>query len=252
MKQLGRQTKRIDPRTFKLARYMPVLPPIPTIAGWGQGKKNWGMMLNDIAGDCTIAGGGHLIMTWTMNSGSLVQPTDNEILASYVEITKSPQFPNGFNPQDPNSDTGAVEIDVLNYWRNTGIANHKIDAYAEIDVKSTNLKKNIMASVHLFGGCYTGVSLPNNFEGPLDLQIPWTLDSKYPPKPENGHAMPIIGYDPQYVYYITWGQIQAATWEWFLTCTDEAYAIISKDFFFNGKAPNCFDISTLNSDLKLL
>ena len=254
MRSLGKLAKREDKRTFKLARYMPILPPIPTTAGWDQGKKTWGMMANDAIGDCTVACAGHFEMTWTMNASNIFIPQDSQIVSDYSAIT-------GYDPTKTDkqgnnpTDTGADELTVLNYWRNKGIAGHKINGYAEIDVLSSSndiILKNIRASIHLFGGAYLGVMLPSNFEAALDANKPWMYDPKFPPVQENGHAIPVIAYDQNFFYCITWGQIQAMDTSWFLHCVDEAYAVISQDFFLNGIAPNCFDMSTLTTDLKLL
>ena len=39
----------------------------------------------------------------------------------------------GFRPGDPSTDRGAYALDVLNYWRQSGIAGHRIAAYAAVD-----------------------------------------------------------------------------------------------------------------------
>jgi hypothetical protein len=253
MRKLGKHPKRIDKRTFKLSRYMPVLPPIPTVAGWDQGQTAWGEMMNDRLGICTIACAGHFEMLWTMNASNLFTPLDSQIVAAYSAITgydPSKTLPDGSNP----TDQGADEITVLNAWRNNGIAGHKINAYAEIPVVGdpVSILNNIRASIHLFGGCYLGVMLPDNWETQINSNLPWTLVKGFGPNQNNGHAIPLVSYDQNFFYCITWGQIQPISTQWFLACCDEAYAVISSDFFFNSFAPNCFDMDTLTNDLKLL
>jgi hypothetical protein len=57
---LGKRPKRHDPRTLKLARYMTgTLPPAPSQVDYAHGIADWGMMLNDKLGCCTIPPSSH-------------------------------------------------------------------------------------------------------------------------------------------------------------------------------------------------
>ena len=63
-------------------------------------------------------------MEWTANAAQkLLTPSDQQIVSAGSAIT-------GYNTATGANDNGAVEIDVLNYWRQTGIAEHKIGASA--------------------------------------------------------------------------------------------------------------------------
>jgi hypothetical protein len=115
------------------------------------------MMENDQLGDCTCAAAGHLIMEWTKNAQStMVTPTDDQIVAAYSAIT-------GYNPQTGANDNGAVEVDVLNYWRQTGIAGHQIQAYMALEPSN---HQHVMDAVWIFGGCYIGLALPKSAQSP--------------------------------------------------------------------------------------
>ncbi len=116
--KLGKTVARHDPRALLMASYLtPALPAPP--ASFDLTSKvgsTWGMMDNDQLGDCTCAAAGHLIMEWTANAGKkMVTPTDKQIVAAYSAVT-------GYNPVTGANDNGANEVDVLNYWRQTGIA----------------------------------------------------------------------------------------------------------------------------------
>ncbi len=112
--KLGKLQARHDPRTLQLTNYLrpEALPPPPAAKDWGKSVGSWCMMLNDSIGDCTCAAAGHLIMEWTANAGKEVVPADGEILNAYVAVS-------GYNPETHANDNGAVEIDVLNYWRSS-------------------------------------------------------------------------------------------------------------------------------------
>jgi hypothetical protein len=151
--KLGKQVARHDARTLLLASYVtPALPAPPPQHDLTSKINSWGMMENDQLGDCTCAAAGHLIMEWTANAGKkMATPTDKQIVAAYSAIT-------GYNPSTGANDNGAVEIDVLNYWRQSGIAKHKIGAYVALE-PSNHI--HIMDSVYVFEGCYIGLQLPS-------------------------------------------------------------------------------------------
>src|ERR1039458_319014 len=180
--KLGKSVARHDPRTLLLASYVTrTLPAPPASFDVTSKVKAWGMMDNDQIGDCTCAAAGHLLMEWTANSGKkmftptykqnlaphsattghngaaggrllmewtansgkkMFPPTYKQIVAAYSAIT-------GYNPVTGANDNGANEGDVLNYWRQTGIAGHKIGAYVALEPANHS---HVMDSVYIFEG----------------------------------------------------------------------------------------------------
>jgi len=131
--KLGKSAARHDPRTLLMASYVSTGVPTPP-ASFDLTTKvsSWGMMENDQIGDCTCAAAGHLLMEWTANAGKkMFTPTNKQIVMAYSAIT-------GYNPTTGANDNGAVEIDVLNYWRQSGIAGHKIGAYVALEPANHN------------------------------------------------------------------------------------------------------------------
>jgi hypothetical protein len=243
--KLGKLNPVHDPRTLMLADYLDTsaLPATPATYVWAKNisATAWGMMGNDKSGDCTCAAAGHLIMEWTDDNGQLITPTDPQIIAAYSAIT-------GYNPVTGANDNGAVETEVLNYWRNTGIAGRKILAYAALEPKNHN---HIMLSTFLFGGCYIGMALPISAQ----TQTVWSVPpggavGKGAPGSWGGHAVPVIGYDNHGLTIITWGATKKMTWSFWDAYCDESYAIISNDFAGSKPAPNGFDLAALQADLK--
>lgn len=246
--RLGKQRPRHDPRTLQLADYIDttVLPPAPPAKDWG-GKipaQGWGMMLNDKLGDCTCAAAGHLIQDWTSNDGQELTVTDQDILKAYEKVS-------GYDPTTGANDNGAVEIDVLNYWRKNGIGQQKIDAYVALEPGNIDHVKD---SINLFGGCYIGLSLPVSAQ----RQRTWTIPPGGPtgqgaPGSWGGHAVMLVAYNPRRVSCVTWGAVKQMTWSFFTTYCDEAYAVLSiSDWLKGGPAPNGFDLQALQSDLGAL
>jgi hypothetical protein len=245
--KMGKSVARHDPRTLLLASYVtPSLPTPPASFDISSKVTAWGMMDNDQIGDCTCAAAGHLIMEWTANAGKkAATPTDKQIVAAYSAIT-------GYNPVTGANDNGANELDVLNYWRQTGIAGHKIDAYMALEPSNHN---HIMDSVYIFEGCYIGVQLPISAQAQTQNHQPWSVPPGGPtgdgkPGSWGGHAIPVVAYDARGVTVVTWGALQVMTWTFWEAYCDEAYSILSKDYL-NGKkqAPQGFSMNELQQDL---
>jgi len=245
--KLGKQVARHDPRTLLLAAYLsPALPAPPASFDASEKVKTWGMMENDQLGDCTCAAAGHLIMEWTANAGKkMVTPTDKQIVAAYSAIT-------GYNPTTGANDNGAVEVDVLNYWRQSGIAGHKIGAYVALEPANHS---HIMDSVYIFEGCYIGLQLPISAQAQVQNHQPWSVppggttgDGK--PGSWGGHAVPVVAYDSRGVTCVTWGALQKMTWSFWEAYCEEAYAILSKDMLTGKKkSPQGFSLQQLEADL---
>jgi hypothetical protein len=240
--RMGKLAPRHDPRTLQLANYLITeeLPLAPARYDWSNKVKQWGMMANDVIGNCTCAAAGHLIMEWTANQKGMITPKDHDIITAYSAIT-------GYDPKTGKHDNGAVEIDVLNYWRKTGIARHKILAFAATEPKN---HEHIRQSVYLFGCCYIGVSLPTSAQ----TQKVWSVPPGGPvgkgaPGSWGGHAVPVVAYDQQSLTVVTWGALKKMTWSFWDTYCDESYAILSMDFIKGGKAPNGVDLTALQKDL---
>ncbi|MGB8064685.1 MAG: hypothetical protein WCF26_22555 [Candidatus Sulfotelmatobacter sp.] len=245
--KLGKQTARHDPRTLLLASYVtPALPAPPPQDDLTSKINSWGMMENDQLGDCTCAAAGHLIMEWTANAGKkMVTPTDKQIVAAYSGIT-------GYNPATGANDNGAVEIDVLNYWRQSGIAAHKIGAYVALE-PSNHI--HIQDSVYIFEGCYIGLQLPVSAQAQVQNHQPWSVPPGGPtgdgkPGSWGGHAVPVVAYDPRGLTVVTWGALQIMTWSFWEAYCDEAYAIISTDYLNDKQeSPAGFNMQQLQADL---
>jgi hypothetical protein len=245
--KLGKATARHDPRTLLMASYVtPSLPTPPPSFDLTSKVSKWGMMDNDQIGDCTCAAAGHLIMEWTANAAKkMATPSDKQIVAAYSAVT-------GYNPTTGANDNGANEIDVLNYWRQSGIAGHKIGAYVALEPSNHN---HIMDSVYVFGGCYIGMQLPISAQAQVQNHQPWSVPPGGPtgdgkPGSWGGHAIPVVAYDGRGVTVVTWGALQTMTWSFWETYCDEAYAILSSDYMVGKtKTPQGFGMQELQADL---
>ena len=249
--KLGKQPVRHDPRTLLFASYTtPALPaPPPALNIATEVKSPWGMMDNDQIGDCTCAAAGHLIMEWTASAQSkMFTPSDQQIVAAYSAIT-------GYNPATGANDNGAQELDVLNYWRQQGIAGHQIQAFMALEPANHT---HVMDAVWIFGGCYIGLSLPKSAQAQTSNKQTWSVPPQGTggdgaPGSWGGHAVPVVAYDARSLTVVTWGGLQAMTWGFWAAYCDEGYAILSPDFLKQKAgqtvAPNGFNLTQLLADL---
>lgn len=242
--KLGKRPAKHDLRTLQMANYISAaaVPPPPAHEDFEKRVKDWPMMLNDRLGDCTCACAGHMIEQWTTYAGKAVTPSDDAVLKAYEAV-------GGYKPNQPDTDNGAVVLDVLNYWRKTGVGKHKILAYAGLEPKNHN---QVRDSIFLFGNCYLGVGLPLSAQN----QNVWSV----PPGGAvgqgasgswGGHAIPVVAYDVRGLTVITWGARKRMTWEFLDAYCDEAYAVLSEDWLDSRKlSPGDFDLATLQADLR--
>lgn len=250
-RKLGKKAAKIDTRTLKLSDYMKTVPKAPraydpdnTNALFPQ--DSWGMMLNNQLGDCTFAAVGHIIEWWMrLAQKSKIVVPDSAILKGYEDVA-------GYDPSTGANDNGCVELDVLNYWRNTGVFGHKLSAFATVNAHS---EQAIKQTNWLFGACYTGVQLPaaaQEFGDRWDLPAGQKLTGDWEPGSWGGHAVPIISYDDGVAAIVTWGKRVKVTWRFLDAYFDEVYAPLSLDWIAGNAAPNGFNIAALQDDLRAL
>jgi hypothetical protein len=152
-----------------------------------------------------------------------------------------------YNILSPN-DWGCCLLDVLAYWKNTGIGGNKIDGFTEV---GTGNLANIETAIECFGSCYIGVSLPDDYSEDGD----W-IDVTSPPNPANGHCVVLLAYDRNNALFkvATWGSIRNMSYKWFQKYNDESYAVLDNIELIQaaGKTPEGFDWQTLQQDIRAL
>lgn len=223
-------------KTLQLRDYARLPLPVPAY-GLSYKVNDFGMMLNDQLGDCTCAAIGHLIQIWTAEAGHEVVLPDDVILKLYEDAC-------GYNPADPSTDRGGVEIDVLNYWIKNSISGNALSAYVGFNWMDA---QQVKESVFYFNGAYIGLALPlayqdakvwNVVKGESGLPGSWGL-----------HAVPIIDYNSGGPVIVSWGERIQMTWGALYKYCDEAYALLSPDIFMGTKSITGFSAFQLRKDL---
>jgi hypothetical protein len=237
--RFGKHPPQFDYRTLRLKTYLTsglaapppsldVLARVYEMLGLSDPTELFPMDGNDTIGDCTIAAMAHAITTYRGLLGHKEIRSRQSVLKLYYHLTGG-------------QDTGLNESAVLSYWRNHSVSRDKILAYVSIDPKNHT---HIQQAIQLFGGVYLGFQVQQNCIQEFDAREPWTPG----PLLNEGHAVFAVGYDPDGVTVLTWGNTQQATWAWWDECVDEAYAILPPEAEKPGFAPG-FDIAQLKADL---
>jgi hypothetical protein len=241
--QLGKLPVRTDVRTLSLARYIDPtrLPEPPAALDLTTHVPDWPMYANDRLGDCTTAAAGHMIEAWSAeSSGHSTEITESAVVDAFEHV----------KIVDPaTGEEGAVELDVLKYWRDHGIGRHKIGAFARVSVHDARL---VQTAAYLFGGLYIGLALPLTARD--ETIWDWTGSLAGPARPGSwgGHAVDVVGYANDRLTVVTWGALKPMTWSFWERYCDECYCILSADFLHGNEAPNGFDLAALRADLALI
>jgi hypothetical protein len=240
---LGKEAVKTDVRTLLFARYVTrtELPPAPDTLDLADKVAEWPMYANDRLGDCTCAAAGHMIEAWTGEAGRPVaEVTESDVVAAFEQVKSC----------DEKGECGAVELDVLNYWRKSGIGGHKIGAFAKIPTFDPAVVK---VGCWIFGGLYIGLQLPISAQTQEVWDWRGSLTGPDEPRSWGGHAVDVVQYDADGVTVVTWGSLKRMTWSFWERYCDEAYCLISEDFLTGTeKTPDGFDIETLRADLELV
>jgi hypothetical protein len=235
-----------------MRRYVRNVPPPPIFKDWTGNVTDWGVMMNDTLGCCTISAEGHTIQGWTVNASQEYTVPDTTIVDIYSAAC-------GYVKGDPSTDQGGDEQTVLKYWQNNPINGHKLDAWAITDV--TN-EQEIKQAIWLTGGVYIAVQLPLTAQKQDVWDVAmntkpswWKFWAKDPSDPGSwgGHAVRVLAYDQDSYTVITWGKKLKMTKAFWQKYVVECYALLSKDWVArNGESPSGFTYQILAADMPSL
>lgn len=231
--KLGRRPGRIPVGLRDLSYYvageLPQAPPrtdYPTFT--------WGMLGNDKVGDCGVAGLEHgFEADAVVVHEQETWPDTAEAVHYYFDYTGG-------------QDSGVVLSDYLEYVRKNGYYGHHVHAYAPVEVANLPL---LHTCVWMYGFAYTGITVTNAMQEAFSNGQPWTT-SLLNSSVAGGHCIPLVGYDDQYLYAVTWGKIQPITYPMWHYIASEAWAVLTGEFVAhhgNGRGVN---LDALVADIK--
>jgi len=250
--RLGRLCRSYDSRVPHLSALLAgqTVPPPPAAQDWSKGMPaNLGMMLNDTLGDCTCAAFYHAIQLWTFNAGhSMVTEPDSDVEKLYV-------LGCGYNPRVPGEGPGGNEQKLLTYIYNKGApfgpqgsGRHKIAAFVEVDPRNTDDVKRTIVDC---GAAYIGFNVPQFLMQGTPPAV-WDVQTANTDI-IGGHAVILVGYDPNGVRVVSWGQFYTMTWAFFAQYVDEVYAIADSLWIdAKGTTPGGFSLDQLEQQMQAL
>ncbi|GEM17840.1 C1 family peptidase [Gluconobacter oxydans] len=245
---LGKKDPKHDYRTYRLAPVLEAaLPTVPYARDWSASVpyQMWG---NDKYGCCAFAAHAALVATWTKAAQGLVVLSTDQVLANYAAVT-------GFNPATGTNDDGTVLLDELNAWRRTGFQRpgQTLDYLTAFGSIQPTDEMSIKRGIAFLGGVLAGVQVPQGFLS-LGLGETWDLDTLAGDalKPAGGHAIALVGYNPDGVFFNTWGARTFMPWATFSAIADEAYGLLSRQNWLGvpGTAPTGEDFDALLAEVR--
>ncbi|HVI06997.1 MAG TPA: hypothetical protein VND65_01760 [Candidatus Binatia bacterium] len=203
----------------------------------------WGMFRNDSISDCTCAAIAHMLMLVTAHTGKLLIPDEGDIIKAYSAIT-------GYDPATGANDNGADLPTVLNYWRDTGVAGHKIVQWGDVDHTSIDMQKH---AIDIFGATDDALAFPISAERQFDAGADFALVN---PDGGNagGHCVPRFGYGSVGATCVTWARTVGGPWDWWMKYLFESTAVITQDWInqASGLTPGGFKMDALLTVIKEL
>ena len=218
--------------SYYIAGPLPKPPPkvdVPAV-------PSWGMLANDRLGDCGVAGLEHLFMadaSITLEKES--EASDQQAADYYLKYTGG-------------QDTGVVLSDYLAYVRRHKYYSRKVDSYAPVNVHDV---PTLQTAIDLYGAAYTGITVTAGMQQAFENGTPWDAQACSGPI-EGGHCVPIVGYDDQLLYLVTWGGIQAVTYSAWHQISTEAWAVVTGEFVARNGDGRGVSLSALRADLDRL
>ena len=218
----------------------------PSSVDWYSGVSAWGMLGNDSWSDCVFAGDGHIIDQQTaLGWGHETTVSTAQALKGYSVVTGFD--PSAGSPGNNPTDNGAQVQDGLNYLRKTGMAGHKIAAFAELTV--TDIEK-VKLGVAQCGCLSIGFNFPTSAMSQFNAGLPWTVVKGA--RISGGHCVIVVGYDADWLYVVTWGQVQKMGYDFWAKYVDEAWVPVSDDWAGEGATPDGVDLFTLGQEFASL
>jgi hypothetical protein len=230
---------KLQMRSYLLSDALPQVPPTFGHVHHAAPPGQWGMLGNDKAGDCVLAGAAHETMTWAW---AVRRPIP---VFSTVNVLKQYRALTG------GHDKGLDPIATAKWRVSNGITDadgavHRVKAFGSVGSLS-----DVELAVYLFGVCGVGAQLPNSAEQQFIDGRPW---DDVTGEPQDGHYFPIVGKNSSgNLMAVTWGKLQAVTPAYFDKYAVGAICYFSREYLLEtGKSPEMFDETQLEADLAAL
>lgn len=247
--KLGKKPARPGAVPLAMSQYVDLsrFPKLPAAFGQPTLVKDYGMLGNNLYGNCVWAAAAHEVMYWNRLAGRHVTFTTANVLSDYAAVT-------GFDPKKPDTDQGTDMGAAADYRSKVGIIDangkrHKVGA--SLALRPGDLDQLAIA-IFLFRSVDIGLELRNDADAQFDARKPWSLTPHS--RVEGGHCVNGSARLANGDFLIgTWGRgDQVMTADYYTTCSDEATAYVAQDMLDDVGTVRGFDIDKLRADLAAL
>lgn len=208
----------------------PVSVAVPKVA-------DWGMDSNDTLGCCGVAGIDHLFKAAAADTGAKESfPAGKQVGEYYLHYTHG-------------QDSGVVLSQFLAYVRKQKFFGHSVSAYAPVTVNDV---PTLQFTINAYDSAYVGIAV---YEGMMSAvqgnpEGPWTWTAgDVSGQVVGGHCIILCGYDSQWIYGITWGQVIRIAYPAWHKMADEAWAVIPGEIASKGTDGHGINLAALQADL---
>jgi hypothetical protein len=212
-----------------------VTPPVLPVSSDG---TPWGMDGNDTYGDCGVAGIDHGELAVDAQTGvpllGIIRPS--RVIEYYLKYTGG-------------VDNGVVLSDFLGYVKDVGFYGRKLAGYAPV---STTDYATLQFVINGYGYAYTGIQVTDLMQQAFSNHQPWTAADFVNGNVIGGHCIPLVGYDSNYLYAVTWGSIQPIQWSAWHLISEEAWACIWGEIPAGGLDKHGVSLAALEADINKL
>lgn len=253
--RLGRKPAVHNRRTFRLGlalhQALATLPAPPASsddyvsAVLRQSPQGWIDWWNTSLGDCVCEDSGHELMLHTANAGTIVVPSAQDILSLYETV-------GGYVQGNSSTDQGCDETAMCQYLVSTGLCGQKSAATGPLDPSNLD---HLRWCVQIFGACRLGIIVDDAMISAFESKQPWEQPANPDDPNAGGHDVPIVRYDAQYAYVVTWGALQPVAWSLVANSAflDEAHVSVDPDFVrAGGTTVAGFDLAQMLSDAQAI
>jgi len=192
----------------------------------------------DGVGDCGVAALNHLFMGAAADTAHHESfPTPDQIVNYYLKYTGG-------------EDSGVVLSQFLAYARQNGFYGHTVSAYAPVAVHDVN---TLRFAINAYDAAYVGITVSNDMMAATEGPGPWTWTLDDLSGSElGGHCIILAGYDSNWLYGITWGQVVRIAYPAWHQMSDEAWAILPGEIVTAGTDGHGISLAALQADLNKL
>ena len=214
---------------------------VPAVADWmmlGNGPDPSCTTEPDSQGDCGVGGLEHGFMCAAADTGERESfPDGNGAVGYYLTYTGG-------------QDSGVVLSQFLAYVRQRGFYGHTVAAYAPVAVHDV---PTLQFAIDAYDFAYVGITVSQGMMDAAGGPGPWTWTMESLQGPElGGHCIILCGYDSNWLYGISWGQLVRIAYPAWHQMSDEAWAVLTGEDVTAKTDGHGLNLAALQADLSKL